>query len=157
MRVDAVALRRVAKVDLACFRKPRKGTASRVTALVLHGVVKATDEGTEGGGEDGGTSRRRRSGLKSPRSLKSALSFARGDNGGSCRRTTGGTVVSRVFVPIYIKGALHKRRGAYARLADAARDAPNRRFGRPSRFSARRSRCNLLANRTRVLRFFDKT
>lgn len=152
MRVDAVVLRRAAKVDLACFRKPRKKTASRVTALVLHGVVKATDEGTGEGA--GGTSRRWRSGLKSPRSLKSALSFAGGDNGGSCRRTTGGTVVSCVFVPIYIKGALHKRRGAYARLADAARDAPNRRFGRPSRFSTQRSCCNLLANRTRVLRFF---
>lgn len=40
-------LRRAAKVDLACFRKPRKRTASRVTALVLHGVVKAVGKGTE--------------------------------------------------------------------------------------------------------------
>lgn len=114
-------LQRAAKVDLACFRKPRKRTASRVTALVLHGVVKATDKGTE-------EARGRRSGLKSPGSLKSALSFARGDNEGSPRQLG---AQSRVFVPIYIKEALHKRRRAYARLADAARDAPDQRFDRP--------------------------
>jgi len=93
---------------LACFRKPRKRTASRVTALVLHGVVKPMDEGTKGNVETA---------LKAWGAFKSALSFARGDNRGSPRRTTGGTAISCVFVPIYIKETLHKRRDALMRVS----------------------------------------
>lgn len=48
--------------------------------------------------------------------LRAGLSFAGGDNRESPRRTTGGTAVSCVFVPIYIKVALHKRRCALTRI-----------------------------------------
>lgn len=49
MRADAVALDAMLKrLDLACFRKPRKRDASRVTALVLHGAVKTAGEEKEG-------------------------------------------------------------------------------------------------------------
>lgn len=49
MRANAVALDAMLKrLDLACFRKPRKRDASRVTALVLRGAVKTAGEGKEG-------------------------------------------------------------------------------------------------------------
>lgn len=74
MRADAAALTTRREGGPRVLQKTTKErAASRVTALVLHGVVKATDEGTEGGLEE----RRRRGGLKSPGSLKSALSFSR--------------------------------------------------------------------------------
>lgn len=102
-------LRRAAKVDVSrASENHERGPASRVTALVLRGVVKAMGKGTEeAGGSVGGEAALKARGILKALSLSRTWTMGR-----SPRRTTGGTAVSCTFVPIYIKGALHKRRRA---------------------------------------------
>lgn len=74
MRADAVALiRHAAKVDVSrASENHERGPASRVTALVLRGVVKAVGKGTvKAGGNVGGEAA-----LKAQGTLK-ALSLSR--------------------------------------------------------------------------------
>ncbi|TGZ32192.1 hypothetical protein DBV15_01045 [Temnothorax longispinosus] len=105
MRADAVALTtRREGGRLACFRKPRKRTASK-----SHG-----HKGTERDAAPETTKRR----LKARGALKSALSFARGDNGRVLSTDNRGhSRIPRVCTYIYIKEALHKRRRTLMRVS----------------------------------------